>query len=110
MSRLLTQDPSSGSFVDSGADKENNLQVLCEAFAGTSPGTQGTATWGNAATLTVTDSRVTATSIIVFGAVFGSQAAVGGWRVSSRSAGSFVVTSTETETSGTTFWYFVINK
>jgi hypothetical protein len=106
--KYLTIDASSGSYVDNGADKNNNLQVLCEAFGGANVDGQGVGTWATAETKTVTDARVTSDSVIFIQA-YGSQTPNGIWTVTSRSAGSFVITSTDTELSGTTFWYSVIN-
>jgi len=104
----LTMNTNSGSYVD-GGDKERNLQAIAEGFGGLASG-EGVGTWTASTTLTISDTRVVSTSKIFIGAVYGSNAKVGlSWRVSSRSAGSFTITSDSTETAGCTFWYSVIN-
>jgi len=101
----ITKNTSSNSYVD-GGDKETNLQAVCEVLAGLASG-EGQATWTASNTLTKTDTRVTATSRIkLCGAR--TSAPLGFWYVSSVSAGTFTVTSTEVETAGTVLEYLVV--
>lgn len=96
-------------FTECEQSRVNNLQAVCEAIAGIASG-EGQATWaGGIKTLTVTDSRVTATSKI-FGLTPSVNAPIGFWYISSQTAGSFVITSTEVETVGTIATYGVLNQ
>lgn len=94
-------------FVESGDAKEKNLQAACEALAGIAS-TEGTATWAALTTLTITDTRVTATSRIC-GLTASVNAPVGVWYIVSQTAGSFVLGSSEVELAGTKVAYLVVN-
>lgn len=98
-----TQNPSIA-FIE--ANKDNNLQAVCEAVFGNSS-TQGQSTWTATNELTITDDRVLSTSRIIV--TPGVNAPVGVWYIKTLSAGSFVLGSTETELAGTLVNYIVIN-
>ena len=98
-----TQNPSI-SFIE--ANKDNNLQAVCEAVFGNSP-TQGQGTWTAATELTITDDRVSSNSRIILTPAV--NAPVGVWYVKTLSSGSFVIGSSETELAGTKVNYLVIN-
>lgn len=108
----LTINTQTGSYVESGADKDQNLQALAEAFGGiTAAEHTSKGTWaGSVTTLTITDTRVKADSKIIIGATVGTVPRIGlDWRVSSIASGTFTITSDEQELVGCQFWYFVIN-
>lgn len=105
--KRLTQNQSSGSYVD-GGDKENNLQAMCEMVGGLASG-EGTATWdGTLKTLTVSDTRALANSEILLCGARGAMP-LSTWYVSTRSAGSFVITSGEVESASCVVVYLVKN-
>ena len=91
-------------YVD--ANKDENLQAVCETLGGLASG-EGEGTWTAATSLTIADTRVVSTSKILISPV--TNAPIGFWYVSARSTGSFTITSTETETAGTKVHYIVIN-
>lgn len=104
--KALTQNQSTGSYVD-GADKEQNLQALCEATGGLASG-EGQATWGQASTLVVSDTRVVASRCRVVGLTADGAAPRGLWYISSQGAGTFTITSSEVEASGTKVNYIIV--
>lgn len=110
MPNRLTRNAATGSYVDGGKEKDQNLQTLCEMLGGTLTGS-GEGEWpGSESTLTITDDRVTSSSKILIGPTYGTIARIGlDWRITTRSAGSFVITSDTEELDGCTFWYFVLN-
>ena len=93
-------------YVEDGGALKNNVQAVCEALGGSAAG-EGQATWAAAATLTVTDSRVISTSKIVLSA--SGALPIGLWSVTTKSSGSFVITSSEVEEAGTLVDYIVVN-
>lgn len=88
------------------ANKDENLQSVCEALGGLASG-EGKGTWTAATTLTITDTRVVSTSRILISAV--GAAPIGLWYVSTIGSGTFTITSGETESAGTLVHYIVIN-
>jgi len=108
MTKITRDTPNSATqFVESEQTRRNNLQALCELAAGV-VSTEGQGTWTAANTLTISDTRVTSSSrILLCGA--DTKDPVGMWYVSSKSSGSFVITSTEVEQAGCIVNYLVIN-
>ncbi len=94
-------------FIESGQSKDQNIQAVCEAVSGKT-GTEGRATWTAAASLAVSDTRVTANSrILLCGAE--TKQPVGFWYVSSKGDGTFTITSTDVEQAGCIVNYLVVN-
>lgn len=111
MATRFTRNTANGSIAFVEANKDNNLQAVCESVAGIAS-TEGQATWGSDAnSLTVSDTRVVATSrILICGATKGTNDPTGiAYWVDSISAGSFVLKSQNAEVVGTKVNYMVVN-
>ncbi len=112
MATKFTKNTATPSIAFIEANKDQNIQAVCEAVAGLQAN-EGVATWGSDQnSLTVTDTRVISTSrVLVCGVEKGTQDPTGvSYWVDSKSSGSFVLKSQNAEVAGTKINYMVSNQ